>query len=227
MKSLDSRFGVECRLHWLEFVRFLSALAVLFWHYQHFFYSDIGRPDGFDPEVMPLYSIFSWLYDYGYWGVQVFWCLSGYVFYWKYAADISGRGIGFSRFFIYRFSRLYPLHFLTLIFVGIGQLFFFKETGHYFVYGNNDFEMLLKHLFLAGSWFGDADSFNGPIWSVSVELLVYFVFFFPCFFVWKCALFTFCWDFFGMFVLVFKCKTSGGWLSIFLFFGWVGLVFFF
>jgi len=48
----------------LEAVRFLSALAILFWHYQHFFYVN-GKPVSFVREQQPLYLIFQYFYAYG------------------------------------------------------------------------------------------------------------------------------------------------------------------
>jgi peptidoglycan/LPS O-acetylase OafA/YrhL len=64
----------------LEIAMFLCALAVIFWHYQHFFvrgiYAGVGQIIKF-----PLYCIFGFFYDNGSLVVQVFWMISGlYIF---------------------------------------------------------------------------------------------------------------------------------------------------
>ncbi|TAM46504.1 MAG: hypothetical protein EPN61_05205 [Burkholderiaceae bacterium] len=64
----------------LEVVRFISALSVLVWHYQHFFYI-ADKPTDFVRELQPFYSMLSIFYDYGFYGVQVFWCISGFIFF--------------------------------------------------------------------------------------------------------------------------------------------------
>lgn len=54
-------------------------------------------------------------------------------------------------------------------------------SGSYFVYPNNDSTHFLLNLFFASSWgIEQGYSFNGPIWSVSVEVLLYAIFFACC-----------------------------------------------
>lgn len=161
----------------LEVLRFLSAIAVLFWHYQHFaFVAD--RPVDFVTEAQPLYGLFAGFYRYGFYGVQVFWSISGFIFFWKYREAIAARAIGAGRFFVLRFSRLYPLHVATMVLVGLLQLVYFSQRGYYFVYQHNDVQHLILNLFLASHWgLQDGYSFNAPIWSISVEVLVYLLFF--------------------------------------------------
>ena len=162
----------------LEVIRFISALSVLVWHYQHFSYvADI--PTNFIREQQPFYNFISLFYNYGGSGVQVFWCISGFIFFWKYREAISSNAITYKSFFILRFSRLYPLHLFTLVLVLSLQAFYYSQKEYFFVYQNNDILHFIYHLFLASNWWGFeiGDSFNGPIWSISVEVLVYFIFF--------------------------------------------------
>jgi len=162
----------------LEVLRFISSFSVLFWHYQHFFYNKNGSIDLFTKEQQPLYSLFSVFYNYGYWGVQVFWCISGFIFFWKYREIISSNVITYKKFFVLRFSRLYPLHLFTLILVLALQAIYFDKTDYFFVYENNDLPHFIYQLFLASNWgFEKGYSFNGPIWSISVEVLAYCIFF--------------------------------------------------
>ena len=161
----------------LEVIRFLSAISVLIWHYQHFSFVG-GDQVSFVKESQPFYSALSLFYSYGYYGVQAFWCISGFIFFWKYGDVISKKWITAKKFFVLRFSRLYPLHFVTLLLVCALQAIYIYKSNQYFVYQNNDLKYFLYQLFLASDWgFLKGYSFNGPIWSISVEVLVYFIFF--------------------------------------------------
>ncbi|SHN82120.1 acyltransferase family protein [Bradyrhizobium erythrophlei] len=161
----------------LEGLRFLSAFAILVFHYRHFFYV-ASEPVGLVQERLPLYGVLHVLYDSGRLGVWIFWCISGFIFFWKYRDAIAGRTIGGWQFFVLRFSRLYPLHFVTLLVVALLQAAYFNSHGCFFVYQSNDVWHFLAQLFLASEWNGKEDlNFNGPIWSISVEVLVYLWFF--------------------------------------------------
>jgi peptidoglycan/LPS O-acetylase OafA/YrhL len=161
----------------LEALRFLTAFAILVFHYQHFFYV-ADKPVGLVAERLPLYSLLHALYDAGRYGVWVFWCISGFIFFWKYRDTIADRAIDGWQFFTLRFSRLYPLHFVTLLFVALLQSVYFNLYGCFFVYQDNDIRYFLAQLLMASEWGGTPNfSFNGPIWSVSVEVLVYLLFF--------------------------------------------------
>jgi peptidoglycan/LPS O-acetylase OafA/YrhL len=161
----------------LEALRFVAAFAVLIWHYQHFSYlADV--PVDLVRARLPLYALLRPFYEAGEYGVWVFWCISGFIFFWKYRDAIFDRSVPGWTFFVFRFSRLYPLHLATLIAVATLQLFYFRMHGYFFVYQNNDVRHFLLQLFMASKWgFEGGDSFNGPIWSISVEVLVYVVFF--------------------------------------------------
>ena len=58
------------------------------------------------------------------------------------------------------------------------QIADFSLNGAYFIYQFNDFRHFLLNLCFAQSWgFEYGLSFNGPTWSVSIEILLYVVFF--------------------------------------------------
>jgi peptidoglycan/LPS O-acetylase OafA/YrhL len=161
----------------LEALRFVAAFAVLVRHYQHFgFVAD--RPVNLATTELPFYDVLSPFYEAGEYGVWVFWCISGFIFFWKYRDSISDRSIGGWTFFVFRLSRLYPLHFATLIMVALLQPIYFLQHGFFFVYLNDNLQHFLPQLLMASDWgLERSSSFNGPIWSVSVEVLVYAVFF--------------------------------------------------
>jgi peptidoglycan/LPS O-acetylase OafA/YrhL len=161
----------------LEIARFLAALAVMFWHYQHFFYKGIasgGDTPPADVITFPLHRLFGFFYDNGHYAVPVFWMISGFIFFWKYGAAINEGRVSAYRFFVLRFSRLYPLHFATLILVALLQFIYIRTHGTSFIYGNNDAFHFALQLAFASNWLdGLPWTFNGPIWSVSIEVLAY------------------------------------------------------
>jgi peptidoglycan/LPS O-acetylase OafA/YrhL len=113
--------------------------------------------------------------------VDLFFCLSGFVFYWLYSKPIAGRQVSGYKFSVYRFSRLYPLHLATFVLVAVGQAWLLQTQGCSFVYSHHDLKHFLLNLAFIPSWGAeDGYSFNAPSWSVSVEMLLYALFFLCC-----------------------------------------------
>jgi peptidoglycan/LPS O-acetylase OafA/YrhL len=165
------------KLPGLELLRFLTAFAILLFHYRQFaFVGD--REVGLVQDRLPIFWLFGPLYQSGPYAVRIFWCISGFIFFWKYRDAVASRLLDGWKFFVLRFSRLYPLHVVTLLLVAALQPLYFQITGYFFVYQNNDaFHFLLQLLMASNATTQEALSFNGPIWSISVEVLVYFFFF--------------------------------------------------
>jgi peptidoglycan/LPS O-acetylase OafA/YrhL len=168
------------RLIGVEALRALAAFTVVISHYCHFaFVGDhLAIPVS---SAWPFYSTLGVFYTHGHYGVEAFWCISGFIFSWKYSLTIANRGIPFSHFMFLRFTRLYPLHLATLLVVAVLAYLYFQTHGYYFVYPSNDLKHFILNLFFASNWgLQDGGSFNGPVWSVSVEILVYIAFFSAC-----------------------------------------------
>ena len=166
MKNTKTFYGIEI-------LRFISALAILIWHYQHFYF--LGDQN-LVTENQPFYDLFKLFYIYGFQGVNFFWCISGFIFFWKYADKV--KSISAYQFFKIRFARLYPLHFATLIIVVILQYFYFIEMKEIFLNHKNDLYHFFLQIFMASYWgFEDGHSFNSAIWSISIEILVYIFFY--------------------------------------------------
>jgi peptidoglycan/LPS O-acetylase OafA/YrhL len=170
------------RLHALDTLRGLAALSIVIWHWQHFQAISGEWPDDWQRSAQPLYWLLKPLYDEGWAAVDLFFPLSGFIFFWLYGAAIRERRIGAGRFARLRFSRLYPLHLVTLVAVAILQFFFLRATGHFFIYDANDWQHFASGAIMAQQWLPPTieQSFNGPAWSVSVEVLLYCVFFAAC-----------------------------------------------
>lgn len=165
----------------IELVRFACTLPVLLWHYQHFYYVN-GQLVGFETAAQPLFAWLKPFYLYGYLSVQAFWCLSGFIFFWKYARPVAQGAVPFSKFALLRFSRLYPLHLLTLLIVAaMSWRYEAINASPGFVYPNQDASHFVWQLFMANDWRPGLNwSYNGPIWSISVEILVYALFYGLC-----------------------------------------------
>ncbi len=158
----------------LDLSRLLAACAVLFWHYQHFFVPPVDYAFHVRrAAVTPLYHELWWLFDYGHVAVQYFWAVSGFVFAHVYLADAGARG----RFWLARVARLWPLHLLTLLLVAGMQAAYSGINGTDFIYHQQTVKHFLLSLALAHYWGWQTDqSFNGPSWSLSTEILAYAAF---------------------------------------------------
>ena len=177
MSGKSFQHSAENKLLGLEIMRFFSAISILILHYQNFGYISVASTN-FIREQQPLFSFLKIFYNYGYLGVYVFFCISGFIFSWKYRETISNKTFSGKKFFIARFARLYPLHLLTLILVAVLQLLYFGINNDYFMYKNNDLYHFILQLFMAHDWgLQKGVSFNAPTWSISVEILVYALFF--------------------------------------------------
>jgi peptidoglycan/LPS O-acetylase OafA/YrhL len=162
------------RFHWLDFLRFLAALAVVLFHYRLLYFDGTESivPENTVNALAPHPAI-AFFYDWGQFAVPLFWVLSGFVFahvYFRKPAD------GYS-FAAARFARLYPLHFATLIAVAGLQILSVRLTGSDQVVDSNDLRHFAMQIFLVSGWgFEDGLSFNMPIWSVSAEIAAYIIF---------------------------------------------------
>lgn len=170
--------GYNNRFYLLDLLRGLAAIGVVLFHWNNFAAADNPSQSLFVQQC-PLPTALFMFYWKGYYAVDLFFCLSGFIFYCMYSKGIATRVISALQFAWLRFSRLYPLHFISLLLVVISQSAFFYEKGHYFVTAqNNDLKHFFLNLFFVSSWgFESGPSFNSPAWSISVEVFLYAVFF--------------------------------------------------
>ena len=183
----------------LDIFRGIAAICVVLQHYQHFFFIEPGIvASNFVYTEQPFFNIISPFYKFGSVAVQFFFILSGFIFFAIYRDKIFNNEINFKRFFILRISRLYPLHFLTLILILILQKIFLIMYSEYYVYPDNSIINFILHLFLFQEWgfnnlfnFEILAGFNHPAWSISVEIFAYISFFVICLFYVKNFIQTF------------------------------------
>jgi peptidoglycan/LPS O-acetylase OafA/YrhL len=105
----------------------------------------------------------------------IFFLISGFIFFWLYKNRVADGSLSVIEFWVLRISHLYPLHVVTLLFVAHLQVMFHRQTGQYFIYGANNPIHFVKSLFFF-QLNGDGAAFNGPTWSVTVELVMYVLF---------------------------------------------------
>jgi peptidoglycan/LPS O-acetylase OafA/YrhL len=106
----------------------------------------------------------------------MFFIISGFIFFHLYEWKIRQGSMRPYAFAVLRFSRLYPLHFATLVVVAILQFLFFGHTGQYFVYPANDPLHFVASLAFV-QLINDQAAFNGPTWSLTIEILMYGLFY--------------------------------------------------
>jgi peptidoglycan/LPS O-acetylase OafA/YrhL len=169
----------KSRLHSLDALRTVAALAVVLAHWpQHFFaVTKFAHPIS----DAPFYEELAGGYSNGATAVTFFFCLSGFIFYWLYSEAVHQGKMGFGAFALLRFSRLYPLHIATLLALVPLVVVFHAMTGADFIYNNNDaYHFGLNVAFIQYWGVEKGLSWNGPSWSISVEIALYLLFFGVC-----------------------------------------------
>jgi peptidoglycan/LPS O-acetylase OafA/YrhL len=126
-----------------------------------------------DPKNVFLTRLYKSVFYEGYLGVSFFFILSGFVLALNYKNRLIEKKITLKEFWVARFARIYPLHFLTLLLAIPLSLNGFL-TGTIIWFGKFIINMFLLQSFipLTGIFF----SFNEPSWSISDEMFFYLMF---------------------------------------------------
>ena len=147
----------------IDALRGIAAIVVACFYHIRVVYSQTG---GLTPlsNLQPFY----WLQFHGYLFVDLFFVISGVVFAYNYLVDGKMRqNVTFIKFFQARIARLYPLHLFTLLVV----------AGLTLQNPTNSIETFVAHLFFLNVFAPNpTQTFNGPAWSLSVEMLCYSIF---------------------------------------------------
>ena len=161
--------------YFIDFLRWTAAMGVLIHHYKAHFPIDVK--DIKNSQVLNFIIDNAIIGSYGVW---FFWCISGFVFT-NILVNQKSTLLDFS---IKRFARLYPLHFLTLLIITILELYILNNFCNHQIESNiYDLYHFILNLFFISEWgLQNGSSFNGVIWSVSIELPVYFAFFYIVYF---------------------------------------------
>lgn len=170
------------RLYSLDAFRGLAALTIIMWHWQHFFALSGQWQRGWQRDWQPFWSLLKPFYLEAWAAVDLFFALSGFVFFWLYGQAIREGKIAPGKFALLRFSRLYPLQLLTLLIITGLQAMFHGRTGAYFIFPADDWGRFVAHFFMVQQLAPPnvIQTFNGPSWTVSIEAGLYVLFFLIC-----------------------------------------------
>ena len=143
--------------------RFIFALMVFFHHLTY-----IGQQS----------QTLAWLKEKvfyeGYLGVSFFFILSGFIIAYNYENRLKKQEITRKEFFIARFARIYPMHFITLIAAIPLTILTLKDIGAPEFVKNLILQTTLTQSF--ASEYNTYFSFNWPSWSISNEMFFYVLF---------------------------------------------------
>jgi peptidoglycan/LPS O-acetylase OafA/YrhL len=156
----------QLRIEELESIRGLAALLVVFVHI---------------PKWNPVLDI--GIINNAYLMVDLFFVLSGFVIFNAYSNKIDSK-TDLLRFQFLRLGRLYPVHlFYLLLFLAIEiARYIATELGmqnlRAMPFSINNIGALIEQIFLVQAIgpTGNALTFNGPAWSISVEFYTYLIF---------------------------------------------------
>ena len=149
-------------------LRGLAALVIAQFHL-YFLNSVVGYP---------FQRVLALGYTYGWFMVEFFWLLSGFLLFSAYRSRIAGGGLSFYEFFYGRLARIYPLFMVTTVAM-VCLVFIAKATGTPYA-GSNTVVNFLQSVFCI-HYVGlspPEHSFNIPAWFITDLLICYGLFFF-------------------------------------------------
>jgi peptidoglycan/LPS O-acetylase OafA/YrhL len=143
----------------LTSLRFFAAMWVVLYHYW----------PNLSASLPPLVAK-------GYLGVELFFVLSGFVLSHVYLASVAEGRFHYGTFLWARLSRLYPLHMVTLIAVGVMAVTA-EAFGHVIDSNVLSWSSLPANLLLVQAWgLAPQAGWNHPSWSISAEWFAYLTF---------------------------------------------------
>lgn len=154
----------------LDALRGIAAIGIaLFFHYQHFL------PD---MTQVPFYKIIPILIQGGWVLVELFFLLSGMSFMIFYRERIENGEVSGWNFIVARIARLWPVHMITLLGVTFLQFYRIDLGIGPFTYELTDLYYVFLNVFMIHDWnIYLFPGLNYVSWTVSVEWLMYIVFF--------------------------------------------------
>jgi len=141
------------RLYELDILRFLAALAVVFFHYTFL--------NATEYKTIATYPVLGEIFKYGYLGVELFFIISGFVILLS-ASKKDWRG-----FIISRVARLYPAFWIAVTLTTLGIVFFANDIMQV------SLTQYLWNLTMMGN-FVDVENIDPVYWTLQVELKFYF-----------------------------------------------------
>ncbi|RZL04608.1 MAG: acyltransferase, partial [Hymenobacter sp.] len=147
----------------IDLLRFLAALAVVFFHFTfRGFHAD---------QLSPVeYPVLGSVFKYGYFGVDLFFLISGYV------VLLSAQGKTLGQFFTSRVTRLFPAYWVACTFTFVVVRLFgpAPHTPGWSPILDAPVHEYLVSMTMLQRFFGVPD-LDGVYWTLSIELVFYFL----------------------------------------------------
>ena len=162
------------RLNALTGLRSFAAINILFFHFSNplWFNFHFFVPTPFSPRPYSFEILFAPVVNAGYVSVSYFILLSGFVLGYNYSARARAGELDTIRFYQARFTRLYPIYFLSLL---LAWWMLPREYGAH-THGMFWTGVVLTPLLLQG-WIPSIATFlNTPAWTMSAESFYYVIF---------------------------------------------------
>lgn len=146
-------------LPFIDGIRFLSIVLVLLYHVGGF-----ERTEGVDLAT----RVFRGVQGNGWFGVQLFFALSGFILYWPFArAARDGRTLALGRYYVRRVARIEPPFLIATTGMFVAWLVLGREGVDWATFGRTI--VYLETLFGPGT----GNPINPVIWSLEVEVQFY------------------------------------------------------
>ena len=120
------------------------------------------------------------LYEFAFYGVELFFMISGFVMYMGYYDVVREGRISFGPFMINRIKRIYPLMILTVLAAAVGELCWDQPVVAKPGSSRTTLKAVILNLFgVQSGWVGDHVDYsvNGPTWFISILMICYIFFF--------------------------------------------------
>lgn len=150
-RPAPERTATGTRLAWLDVLRGLAALAVVFDHISYYVLQHVRH------------IVYQW-FDPGNYGVFVFFIISGYIV----PASLERKG-SVRTFWVSRLFRLYPLYLLA---VGIAVALYFAHFGSIRGENSDPATSVLSQLLMMSNVL-DGKNLPNVVWSLSYEMVFY------------------------------------------------------
>lgn len=165
------------KTHFAALDGFRGIAAVLVAYFYHYFqYFDGNTPlSDWSGGGVKWQQVTEAVYVYSYLGVEIFFCMSGFLMCYLYYQNILDGKVDFKTYIYKRINKLFPLFWLTTIVTWIGQWFNLFTSGETVLFDNNNLFHLFVNFMGLQQFFGV--SFNGPSWFLTSILICYIIYY--------------------------------------------------
>lgn len=167
--EIEGKMKQTIKLDYINGIKGIAAVGLVIYHYYKQYDSQIG------------YSLFGLFYDWGWLGVEIFFMISGFLFYISSREKIITYNNSFPEFIKNKIIRLFPLMILTTFVSGVlAWLSIF--AGKTSIENNTIFSFILSLFGVQEIGLADGRSFNGQSWFISILLCCYIMAYILCYF---------------------------------------------